>query len=69
MDQLIQFGGHSSSYGIHHRIHLFLHHLHILDHVHRTYFYFGGAADILQTIPSIRDIAFFLVFPLLSASR
>ena len=67
MDQLVQIGRYPSPHGIHHHLHLFLHHLHILGHAHCIDFHFKGTASILQIVPSTRDVALVLVFLLLSA--
>lgn len=63
MDQLVQIGRYSSHHGIHHHVHLLLHHLHILGYMHRTDFYFRGAASVFWTVSSARNVALFLVFP------
>ena len=56
----------SSPYGIHHYVHFLFHHQHILGHAHCTDFYFRGTASVFQIVPSTRDVALFLVFPLFS---
>ena len=67
MDQLIQVCRYLSPHSIHHHVHLLLHHLHILGYAHCTDFYFRRTTSVFQAVPSAKDVALFLVFPLLPA--
>ena len=48
MDQVIEVTGHPSSKGIHHEVHLFLHHLHLYDNVRWSHICDGWMARVLS---------------------
>jgi len=58
-----------SPHGIHHYIHLLLYHLPVLGLTHRIDFYFRWEVSVLWLVSSAGDIAFFLIFPLLTVLR
>ena len=51
MDQVIEVVGHPSSEGVHHEVHLFLHHLHLCDYVRWSCIY-GGCGLLKALLPS-----------------
>ena len=68
MGQIIEVTGYSSFKGIHHEIHLLLHHLHLRDHMMWNRIYGGWTACALLLWSTWGIIAFrSLVFPSLSA--
>ena len=48
MDQVIEVARHPSSEGVHHEVHLFLHHLHLCDYVKWSCIYDGWTARVLS---------------------
>ena len=61
MDQVIEVTRHPSSKGVHHKIHLFLHHLHIGDYVRWNRIGDGWLASILS-LWSTQGVATFRLF-------
>ena len=68
VDQVIEVAGHSSSKGVHHKVHPFLHHLHLCDHMRWSHICDGWTAHVLS-FWSISGVATFrpLLVPYLSA--
>ena len=48
MDQIIEVAGHSSFEGVHHKVYLFLHHLHLYDNVKGSCVCSGRTAHVLS---------------------
>ena len=50
MDQVVEVTGHPSSEGIHHEVHLFLHHLHLRDYLRGSRICARWTAGILSLL-------------------
>ena len=48
MEQVIEVARHPSLEGIHHKVHLFLHHLHLYNYVRWSYICDGWTARVLS---------------------
>ena len=48
MDQVVEVAGYLSFKAVHHKVHSFLHHLHLYNHVRWSRIYDGWSAHVLS---------------------